>query len=169
MEVFITDILHAGFVLLLHSAATVELEKCARLHRLLNRKCIFFYQKWVQVVCTMLWIPSRKSWAALCCSLLIVFALWTWNPERSNFLSLRVKMSALWANWVDWEKVWPPLNSLGELVCMHQWLTGSWAPDNHPLLQELLLHCWQWLDCIAAETHILYTWVRACCLLNAGL
>lgn len=105
-------------------------------------------------------IQSKKSWGhnAFCCSLLIVFARWktkwTWNPKRFFFFSsLRVKMRALWENWVDWEQVWPPLNSLGELVCMHQWLTGSWAPDNHPLLQELLLHCWQRWDCIAAETH----------------
>lgn len=45
MGVFIIDILHAGFVVLLHSAGTVELQKCARIHRLLHRNCIFFYQK----------------------------------------------------------------------------------------------------------------------------
>lgn len=105
------------------------------------------------MVCILLWIMSRYNQketeptvhsVVLCLQCLLDVK--QSGPEILS-LSLSVKMRALWQNCADWEQVWPPLNSLRELVCMHQWLTGSWAPDNHPLLQALLLHCWQWLGC----------------------
>lgn len=113
-------------------------------------------------------IRSKQSWAhnAFCCSLLIVFAQrktkWTWNPERIHFFlsPWEWKWEPYGRTELTKNKCGLPLNSPGELVCMHQWLTGSWAPDNHPLLQELLLRCWQWLSCIAAETHSMLSPLR---------
>lgn len=58
MEVFIIDILHAGFVVLLHSAGTVARNVHCSIGNLTGN-VFFFYQKWVQVVCIPLRIPSR--------------------------------------------------------------------------------------------------------------
>lgn len=146
MDVFIIGSLRAGFVVLLHSAGTVGLQKCARLHRLLNRKCMFFYRKWVQVVCTLLWVPSRwdlKSaeltkhsvvprWQCLLDrkqsgpdipeSCFFFFLLQSENESRATDLGLGRTIMA-------------SLEFTGRvLVSMHQRLTGSWAPDDHPLL-----------------------------------
>lgn len=102
------------------------------------------------------WNCEETDMCMLCSCCPTVFCCsenWKQSAPEVFSLSLRVKMRALWQNWAEWEQVWPPLNSLRELVCMHQWLTGSWAPDNHPLLQALLLHCWQWLGRIVAEIH----------------
>lgn len=70
------------------------------------------------------------SFIGFCCSLLKT--QWTWVNMRVSGGEVRTSVASI---------------QRGEQVCMHQWLTGSGAPDNQPLLQESLPHCW--------KTHIL--------------
>lgn len=106
MEVCIVDIQHAGFVVLLHSAGTVELPIGARFH---GGGGILCYEEWIQVVCTRLWIPSRhdlrkkKSWShkASCCSPLIVFA--QQKTKRTEEKSWDVQVFYLLCPW-GWKR-----------------------------------------------------------------
>lgn len=158
MEVCIVDIQHAGFVVLLHSAGTVELPIGARFHGGGGG----YFMLWgvnssrLYSVMNPFQTRSEKKKELISQSLLLFSAHRVCSAEnkadrrkilrRPGFLSslsLRVKTRALWWKWVDWENKCglPWIQWERVSVCA----SGSWVVHNHPLL---LLRCWQWLDCM---------------------
>lgn len=178
MEVFIIDIPHAGFVVLLHSAGVVDRNVHSSIG-ILTGNVIFLSEVSPSCLYSIMnpsQIRSKKSCAFSAFCSLIVFAWWKtkwiWNPENSIFFGLESENESLMGelNWLRTSV--SSLEFTGRVsvyASVVNWLLSSRQSPTvagiaAPTLAVVGLYC-----CRDSNTvHLTEKALRACCLLNTG-